>query len=213
MKFCHFLTVLFFVKNCCFGQTNENHDQNFVIRLSPLSIIDVYNGGNLKFGTEIKLFQHTSIAGDFGYYFTNFSGRLNMHGFNVYGELKHYLQHKNDGNIGMYLSLNAFYKEQQFDFIDHLVADESISVRIQTEKFVGYTGINFGYVDIKKRLVLDYFCGLGVRFKQVNSNFTEKDFNDFVDLRDSQAGYFIFTPGTFILPNFSLGIRIGWRIK
>ncbi|MCH2229236.1 MAG: DUF3575 domain-containing protein [Crocinitomicaceae bacterium] len=182
------------------------------VRLAPLSLIDFYNGSCYKIGLEVSLFKSTSITADYGGYFKNFNVWKNYTGYNIDVGLKYYLKHQL--HQGFYISLNYFYKNQGFDYKDSIKeASSAYYTEYRTQKYVTCVNINIGMLNLyNKRFILDFFGGIGIRYKNVSSSISIDDLKNGIEYNDSQSLYFIVTPGEFIYPNINLGLRIGVKI-
>lgn len=194
------------------GQTDSEINNRFNIRIAPLSLIDFYNGSSYKLGFEAQPIKRFSITGDFGGYFKQFNARKNYTGFNIDLGIRYYLN-RNKLNQGNYLSINYFYKDQGFDYHDSIQANPVYYSEYRTQKYVTCVNINYGWLKIyKNRLVIDFFAGIGIRYKKVNTTLALQELEKGQEYSDSQSLYFLVTPGKFIYPNINLGMRIGLRI-
>ena len=198
----------------CFNvkaQSDSIFSNKYSVRLAPLSLIDFYNGSCYKVGLEIPLFNNTSITADYGGYFKNFNVWKNYTGYNIDFGLKYYL--KNQLYKGLYVSLNYFYKNQGFDYKDSIQASTTYYTEYRTQKHVTCVNLNIGIVKLySKRFILDFFGGIGIRYKNVNSSLPIDVLRNGIEYSDSQSLYFLVTPGDFVYPNINIGLRIGYRI-
>lgn len=196
----------------CNAQKTSTVVNNFSIRLSPLSLIDFYNGSSYKLGFEKKLFYATSIYGDFGGYFKNFNGFENFTGYNLDLGLRYYIS-KKEINQGSYISINYFHKNQGFDYIDTALFKQTSETEYRIQKKINCVNLNFGYVHVfKNRLVLDVIGGLGVRYRNATSSLPIQYFDQIIESTDSQSLYFILKPGNSIWMNFNVRFKIAYRI-
>lgn len=150
---------------------------------------------------------------EYGGYFPNFNGLRNLEGSLYNGEWRHYLLSKSVRNNGVYLAADVFYKEQRFEYQDAFVDIPDEKVTIYTEKYVACFNINLGMCAIsEKRLLLDFFVGLGIRNKVIHCSYAIDDLEKMREFRDSQSLHLLMAPGKFTYPNLNLGFRLGYRI-
>lgn len=208
-----FLLIIFSVLCIkCNAQQTSTVVNNFNIRLSPLSLIDFYNGSSYKLGFEAKLFYATSIYADFGGYFKTFNGYENFTGYNLDLGLKYYIKNK-DINQGSYISINYFHKNQGFDYTDTALFKQAPEPAYRIQKNINCVNLNFGYLHaFDNRLVLDVLGGLGIRYRNATSSLPIEYYDQIIKLTDSQSLYFVLKPGNSIWMNFNVRFKIAYRI-
>lgn len=206
------LIILLFLSSLIHGQSDSTVNNRLNVRIAPISLIDFYNGSCYKIGFEVQPLPRFSITSDFGGYFRNFNVWKNFSGFNIDIGLRYYLN-RYSVKQRHYLSLNYFYKDQGFNYHDSILTIPAYYQDYRTQKYVTCVNVNFGWLKIyKKRIVLDLFAGLGIRYKKVNSTIDIQEIKKGKEYGDSQSLYFLVTPGRFLYPNINMGMRIGLRI-
>lgn len=196
-------------------------DCKFSIKTSPLSLINLYDGPCCKLGTEIKLYKNVSASIEYGGYIpighTAWWWKENTVGFQIKPEIKLYLN-KKGLTSGKYISVEYFYKKQNFDFWATIKHDTTSSLNnYHIWKEVSCFNIKYGALLIgqKSRFFLEYFAGLGVWFATGKDNLTDHDRSN-IKGGEGQGGIaadVIRTVGQYTLPNLTAGLKIGWRIR
>ncbi len=181
------------------------------LQISPLALIDFYNGSSYKLGTTIRLTKSFFFSADFGGYFRNFNVYRNYKGFNSDFRIRYQFPDSYSG-----ISINYFYKQQSFDYPDHLTDPDNTPIIVHTKKYVNC--INFNYEHwipflSNERAYLTIIVGAGVRFRNVHSSLTNKhQFDQLKEGGDSQSLYFVLIPGQNTWLNFNAGLRLGFYL-
>jgi hypothetical protein len=200
--------LLLFLPFSLFAQSQGEKLHRLSLSADPLSLIDVFSGPSYRLGLETRLCPQLSLYLEGGGYIRVPGLYKNVAGYTLKAELKSYV---NNNDLGSYLSLAYFYKRQTYTVNDFLKPTNT-PLYYTTDKKVHALTIKYGYVDnIKKRLIVDYFCGLGVRYKDVDCiGITLYEIAHRRGTSESEFGYFRDLYGISVLPNLDIGIRIGW---
>ena len=200
------------------GGGNYNYGINkLCVTVSPLALMDLWTGPSYRGGAEFKVYKNFSIAFEGGKYFPNaLELFINNQGFTINTELKYYIERKNT-NTGAYVSLEYFYKEQNYNFYDSfygkhlspLIDGPTYFKTFNVSKYVTALTAKIGGMAVSKyNFVFDGYIGLGIRFKNAISSLDKDD----KPKDDSESLSVINWFGKLILPNFELGVKIGYKI-
>ncbi|PCI97026.1 MAG: hypothetical protein COB15_08660 [Flavobacteriales bacterium] len=208
---------LFFSKFIWASEAADTINNELSICVEPLSILPMYSGTSVRGGIEYKLKENWSMYNELGYYinyFKEISYPKNVKGYTTKIELKNY---RGDGirNSGRYFSLELFLKHQNYLATDSIgIGKIKYGQVYSVSKNVGALTFKFGRLKVYKfGLVIDSYIGVGIRLKKTNNGLTETENENMISSADYGPNKFTNRAGNFIYPNFSLGFRIGYRIK
>jgi hypothetical protein len=194
-------------------------DNRFSILTLPQSLVDVYGGPSYRIGMEFKIYRNLSTYLEGGKYFSYFpSGPESaLRGSIILPEIKYYLNWEGF-TTGRYLALQYAYKDQTTNLSDTVTVKQPGG----TTRVLKYydlnaiiQSINLQYGDLvirRKRLVIDYFAGVGVDFRNAHSTLPGTEQNSIIHRGDYSLTEVRFQTGQLIYPNVTFGIRIGYRI-
>lgn len=179
------------------------------IQFSPLALLDFNNGSSYRLGTQIRVSRRLALSADFGGYFRNFSFLKNNKGFYSYFAVKYALPEN-----GSWLSISYSYKQQAFDYHDFYLQDPNTPITVHVQKYVNSISVNYErrIGQLFKDGSIDFFAGLGVRFRNVQSFQTKHQFDELKNGGDSQTLYLVLIPGNKAWLNLNFGLRIGFGI-
>jgi hypothetical protein len=223
--------ILFFVLTCIGlptmaqqkNKTDSLQNHRLSIEISPLSLLNGYEQ-SYRIGLEVNLYKNLSVYIEGSGYFlinNNFfdlDGRLsNVKGDIIKCELKYYLNQYSEFKRN-YLSVQGFYKKQSFDWQDSIHLTPAYLTTFRDFKNVYAFDIKYGQViTYKKRFIVDWYIGIGVRFKNVTSTLTSTqqaalEYDDDNEYDSDLLGDIVNPTGKSIVPDIDLGIRIGYLI-
>lgn len=190
-----------------------------ILKITPLKVIDLSNpsielGYERRTGDKLSTQLTASYLLPKVYWDTN---HLNIKGFQLAIEEKYYLQ--NSAPFGPYVGLEFSFLKNSFRDIAHFkIKDiapppndydfysDSIGVKKQTYSF----NLKLGYQFIIKKISLDIYAGLGIRYKDVRHT-------DRINPNDEmyQAGHpnindYYIMEGKYWTASVPLNLRIGW---
>lgn len=219
MKTTILLILLVLTKIIC-GQDSLT-DCKFSIKTAPLSLINLYDGPCYKIGAEIKLYKNVSTYIEYGGYIpvghTGWWWKENAAGFQIRPEIKLYLNEKGLTS-GNYISVEYFYKKQNFDFWATIKYDTTKTLtNYHIWKEVSCFNIKYGELLIgqKSRFFIEYFAGLGVWFNNGKDNLTDTDRKN-IQIGEGQGGIaagLIRSTEQQTWLNITAGLKLGFRIK
>ncbi|TGD59482.1 DUF3575 domain-containing protein [Flavobacterium humi] len=199
-----------------FSQSNEGIDNDFCIKTNPLSLIDVYGSYSYRIGLETKIYKNFAFSAEVGNYFNygkNDGIRKNSKGYIIKPEVKWYLN-KNGKTNGDFVSLEYTYKDILFDWKDSIPAinnpNRVMDYRIQ--KKINCLTVKIGNLKAySNNLIFEWFVGIGLRISKGKDSLTDEERNsikafDESEIANAQKNV------NYILPNLSLGIKIGYRL-
>ena len=204
------LVFCLLISNCCFAQ-KENF---FCLKVSPLSFITPYTGPSLRIGTEFKLKNTYSFCAEFGTFV------LGSKGYLFKPELRYYLPSETKLS-GEYFGVELFFKNQSYvadytqydgDTVNHPGVKQNGIFNVQ--KNVECFTLKYGEQTITKfGLLIDMYCGLGIRLQQNRNSLTASANNALVSSSDYGPNLMTDKAGNRVYPNLVAGIRIGFAFN
>jgi hypothetical protein len=189
---------------------------NFIVNFSPLALADVFDGASLRVGVEVRLHRNIALALEGGYYLTYLKAtKINPHGYLFRPSIKRYLNGQNCS--GKYIALEYQYKNQEYDFRDSIVVNTShFEKQYAMTRKVHSLVFKYGNLkNIRKHLVLEWYCGVGIRYIRSYSDLTPEEEGGILTGEEGDCPIqedFIRLTGTRIFPDFHAGIKIGYKI-
>lgn len=182
--------------------------------VSPLAFIDPYSGASVRLGTEARIAGKWSGYGEGGWYFPRFSVYEQTKGGSLRLEAKRYFTWEERGNRGQrrmnaYLALGYFFKTQDF-YTQDTIASGPILYPI-SKKAHALT-FKIGALHETRRLVLDSYIGLGVRYKHTDVGLSPAEQEERQLFNEVQALFFTFAETQSYWPNLEAGVRLGIRL-
>gem|GEM_PF-1507342 len=199
----------------------SSSDNRILVKTTPLSLVNFFDGPSYKISLEFKLIRNTSLEigwGNFLSYSTE--NGSNGKGFILNPELKYYLNHSHQAT-GRYLAIDYNYKDQKYGWSDTVVSKQGALIQkdykdYTIHKFLTTANLKYGILRVyKNTLVLDYFFGVGIKFKSTSSGLSAEETNSIVHPGDYGGGYVPIKneTGTFVYPNVMAGLKLGFRLK
>jgi opacity protein-like surface antigen len=182
---------------------------NVSIQLSPLAFLDFNNGSAYRLGTQVLLTNKWAASADFGGYFRNFDYLKNNRGFYSYFAVKYRFLN----NAHSWLSLSYSYKQQSFEYHDTYLQAPDVPIVVPVQKYVNCISLNFEHdVSLFRKGYINFYAGLGVRFRNVHSFETKHQFDELKEGGDSQTLYLVLVPGKAAWLNLNFGMRVGFYL-
>ncbi len=212
-----------FAQNPIIIRKDTLSDNKLCVEISPLGFFDA--PPSYQLGSEIKLKNNLSLYVEGGGYFNvnevtlNDGGRLSdAKGYIIKCELKYYLNKTHTSN-GYYLSLEGFYKKQSFNWQDSIHLTPAYLTTFPDFVSVYCFNAKFGQLIVyKHRIIIDWYVGLGIRFKNITSTLTQQQMsglkynNNDNPYNTTEVYWSTYPGGKEIFPNLDLGFKIGYRI-
>lgn len=205
-----------------------------VIKLSPLSAIDVVSFPTIQGGIEFGLSKKISWHNEFGIKYAKGDGEktdtsfIHSKGAKAKTELRYYFRRGIDGQTtkpleGFYLAANGFYIFDQHNAeARYFLQKDSTTMHVDNftvKKTIWGANFLLGVQQpIGKNFLIDAYAGVGARYRNITS--THKEYNNKTD-ELSQAIDVTITGfkykaesdgGKSLLPNLSFGIRLCLRL-
>lgn len=209
----------------------HSQQQNVLIKLCPVALIDEVSFPTIQAGIEFKISKKLSWYNEFGikyrksYYEKSDTNFVTSNGFKAKTEIRYYLKNNNETNLeGKYFAVNAFLTKDTHNTEIGYFYNGNTSL-LKTDAFgVKKTvfGLNFiyGYQELlTKKISVDIYTGLGIRFRNINT--VNKEFNQNRDSFDGPIDINIgairqeidANAGFNVRPNFTFGFRVCYKLK
>jgi hypothetical protein len=214
-----FIVPFLFASQFCLAQIDTTViDNKICIKTNPLAFIDVYGGCSYRLGAEFKVINNAAFSFELGKYYGLSPKLVKIHtnGFIIRPEIKCYLN-KYKLSTGPYISLDVFYKKINFDYTDSIRLPSTPTFEKQYSIWKDIYGINGKYgilVVHKKKLVVEWYFGGGVRFIKGHNSLSSEE-NKHV-LTGEGHGDLIGDGQRLIKgvwPNLIIGFKIGYSVK
>lgn len=213
MRHLFLLLLLIPVSSYLLGQNTAQPSTQFFIKTAPLSFVDIFGNTAALVSIEAKMQNDISISIDAGILYHSLAyGLQNNRGWRTGIELRHYLKNK----ANHYIGTSYTFKSQQYDFEETINIHGLSSYKKDNAYSKKVSTINLLYgiqsIHSNKRFFINYFGGLGLRFKNTSTmglTSTEIDNRDF---GDSQVLSSMNETGINIRPNVILGFKLGWQL-
>ena len=206
------------------GECQYNENKIFQLHIAPLNVFTPYTGV-VQAGFQKRFNQRFALAVDYGFKFRNLSiyskndGRLNYTYYTVKGEVKYFiaLNKKNKSDFANpYFSLQGFYLHQQYDRENGWLYTNNKSYhydRSTISRNAVVASLLIGDERVKKRMLLDYYIGLGIRKIRVDHHkttgaveaqrsFPVEYFGRRIGIDEQE--------GTFYRPHLAWGFKLGY---
>lgn len=216
----HFKKILFFIILVSFkltAQYSNDTNNRLNITISPLSLINGYEGFPLRMGIEYNLNHKIMISldGETPVFNTNQSVKMNPKGFVIKPSLN--FKAYDSGSESGYLGIEYMYKNQDYRFRDSININE-----IKFDKFykmnrkVHTVSVKAIFrEEISNHFYYDVDFGLGIRLINSTSNLSAEEQNgvyggEFEGVTQSED--LIRRVGKLVYPNLLFNIKVGYRI-
>ena len=213
------LTLNVSAQRGAYDYRTRNYDQydtteRIAIGISPLALLDTYNGSSYKGGISIKPIKSLRITADLGTYSPQLIRKLSfwdyLKGYNFRTSVGYYFFMMGDLSLG----LDYQYKKQNFNYTDTVPNQPSFAAHV--DKFVHVFNIYGSYdIDLAVNLYLEIRLNLGIRYREITNDQSDQ-LDDSVIWYDSYSGRI--TQGKNFIPNINLAVRLnyvlwGWIIS
>jgi Protein of unknown function (DUF3575) len=209
----YFLLSFLFIYFISFSQKPNDIDNNFSLKINPLALIDAYGSSSYRLGFESKLYHNITFSAEYGRYFgiKGLEIRENSKGYIFKPEIKWYLN-KNNLATGNFVSLEYFYKDIAFDWKDTIPTvnnpEEVKDYRI-SKNIYGFT-VKAGVLKVyPSHFIFEWYFGLGVRVSNGYNSLTMDERNSIVANDENEIDR-AQKDTNYVLPNFSLGFKLGY---
>lgn len=220
------LTTILFValSQLLVSQTSMEEPNRFSLKLTPLALIDIFGGNSYRIGSEFKLKNNIAASLEYGKYFSYSAKgffeplKIGTRGNIIRAEVKYY-RNKDKLCSGNFFSLEYMYKNISFDYKDSInIASKPIHEKQYTVyKEISCLTFKLGNLTVyDNNLLFEWYAGIGLRFYTCGHNtLTEEERNGLLTgeghgdlVGDSQR-----VNAVKLLPNLSVGIKVGYMFK
>jgi len=198
-----------------FGQSDvEPH--KLLLTVSPAHLIEFYHGTSANIGAEVALNNSFSFYGEVGKYLPNsiLANNYYQKGTTLLGELKYYFwTSKSDSKH--YVSLQYMHGSQSYTRADPIgpVNEETSFSVYDVDKEFQDLSVRYGILFVNsKRLVLNPYIGIGLRYQQVSTSITNEEMANLNFYSNWSPHQWIHQNGNRFYAKAHLGIRIGIKL-
>jgi len=205
------ILVLVSINLTALGQTDNIANPKLLIKISPLSLIDIFGNTSCNISLESKKINNISVSTDVGIlYYSIGYGLKNNRGWRGGLEIRKYFKKSNEE----YVAINYSYKNQEYEFCDSIIFKglPKYSKVSTYSKEVHLLNILYGVQAIpsNKKFFVNGYIGIGIRYKNTRSIGLTNEELDHRDYGDSQIIPIINWTGKHLVPNIVLGFKIGY---
>lgn len=212
--------ILFFLllTSFSFSQNNSLKNEKLSFTISPLSLIDIFDGSSLRLGIEKQISSNFSSHIESGFYL----GNLNVYKRNPKGYLYklglNYTIKKNvDEKTATYLGVEYQYKDQDYEYVDSFaVKTVRFEKQYKMNRKMNCFSLKIGSKPLLlEKMYVDMFVGLGIRFMNSTNNLTQEEKDGLLNGEENgstQADSFLNPIGKYGTINFIFGFKFGYRI-
>lgn len=210
---CFSTTVCYSQSDSISTKTDSSFYFPIVLKTTPLTLIDIVNGGSAVIIAESFPAKQISVSMELGaYYRFGGYGMRHLHGWRSGMELRYYFNENPDYDY--FFGLRYFYKKIGFEITDSIKIDLTQGAYARTynvTKDVNVIDFVFGtrnFTPLKKNITEFYF-GLGVRFKNTSCSQLSSLEADHRQYGDSFIFPILMENGSYTHLDFLFGIKIG----
>lgn len=226
MGYLKYRTILLFLALASIlnAQTPIEEPNRFSLKLTPLALIDIYGGNSARIGSEFKLKNNIAASLEYGTYFSYRAKgffepvKIGTRGTILRAELKFY-RNKNKLCTGDFFSIGYLYKNISFDYVDSINTASKATYEKQYTIYKEISCLTFKLGNLtvyENNLLFEWYAGVGLRFYTCgHTTLTEEERNGLLTgeghgdlVGDSQR-----VNAVKLLPNLSLGIKVGYMFK
>jgi len=220
--------VLFFL-SVLLSSSGYAQGRDVILKFSPLAMADLLSFPAIQAGAEVRLSERLSWYNELGIKYSNGvinttdSSFIPSNGFRLKSEVRYYFHREGKRHFsapGYYFAANAFFVQDHYNtqvdyYTNTSVVTDAFGVEKRTFGMNLLAGRQFAFY---KRFMLDVYCGFGFRFRNIKT--IGESFNSItdtlvspIDLTFPSAKASIdANPGNSILPNFTMGLRLCFKL-
>jgi len=208
--------LLIFLRTAVFAwEPDSTANPRLMVKIPVLSYIDIFGGLSYRLGAEMKIYENISGSLELGKYFSFQSE--NRRGGIIRAEVKGY--RNEEKCTGNYFSIEYLYKNTTFNFVDSFASPSKLRYEkeYKIHKEISCLTLKWGELEIyKKRLVFEWYAGIGLRYYSNAYNNLSADENENMLTGEGHGdivGGGIRLVGRHLTPNLNAGIKLGYLIR
>lgn len=219
-------TILFLaLSQLLVAQTGGQETRNrFSLKLTPLALIDIYGGNSYRIGSEFRLKNNIAASLEYGKYFSYSAKgffepvKIGTRGNIIRAEVKYY-RNKDKLCSGDFFSIEYLYKNTSFNFRDSISSGSKPTYEKQYTIYKEISCLTFKLGNLTvfdNHLLFEWYAGLGLRFYTCGHNTLTEEENKSVLTGEGHGdlvGDAMRVNAVKLLPNLSLGIKVGYQFK
>jgi hypothetical protein len=229
---CLLIALLLLVSGQSIAKTDtSNHANKLAIYIPPTAWLDPWDGSSTRTGLEYSLSKKIAICFEGGVYFPDQPAwiepiKSDVNGYIIRLMAKQYIQHKRFyttrkkykwAHVNCYVAAEVMFKHQTFNLNDSILINNAPPFnKVYTiNRYAAGVNVMYGEaITYKWGLIVDYYGGVGFRFKHSTSSLppalengilTGENHGDLIG--DAERAI-----GNNYLPVLFAGIKIGYRL-
>ncbi len=178
------------------------------VSFSPLSLISSFDGSGYRAGLQVKLFKNIFIGFDGKNYYKNDGPMHDMKGHNIKARLVKEFRKMPNMAFGIEYCLKVF----EYSYEDSITINGGYKTIALVNKNIQSLNITYSYYQpLWRRFFLDFHISLGAVERKIKNSLTSEEELEAEYYWDSLTWAFLNNSTNKIIPNLSLGIRLGFK--
>lgn len=206
------------------AQDSISERNRFSLKVTPLALLDIYGGNSCRIGAEFKLRNNIAASLEYGTYFSYSAKgfftpvKIGTRGNIIRAEVKYY-RNKDKLCTGDFLSIEYMYKNITFDYIDSISIASKPTYEKQYTIYKEISCLTFKVGNLtvfNNNMLFEWYAGLGLRFYTCGHNTLTEEENKGILTSEGHGdlvGDAQRVNAFKVLPNISLGIKLGYMFK
>jgi hypothetical protein len=189
-------------------------DPHLIVKIPVTSCLDLFGGLAYRAAAEFRLSEDFAVSLEVGKYYSYPGSLSSIKGGLGKLELKYYLE--GDAPWGDYISAEYMYKNTTFNFTDSFAIPHKprFEKEYTIHKEISCLTFKYGNLSVyKKRWIVEWYFGLGLRYYSKAYNNLSDDENEYMltgeGHGDLVADGIRFTGPPKVLPNLVAGVKLG----
>ncbi len=200
------------------AQQTDSHDftdtissGGISVNISPLCMLDAYNGSAYRLGLQIKPLKFISLGADAGSYFDFLSEKVsvfyNMKGYHVRFRMAYYPKNIQNFSFG----LEYQFKQQSFSYFDSTLTEPAFEAFVN-KKVYGYALFAAYDYHFSNRFYVDFQFGTGFRYREIFNTRSDVVGNTSLAWPWDSMNTGRVKNGHNYIPNFTLAARFSYSV-
>jgi len=181
------------------------------VNVSPLCLLDLYNGSTYRFGVQFRPMKRLSVGGDGGGYIESISKSLtpffNISGYHYRIRLSYFPKNLSNFSFG----LEYQYKQQKFSYLDSTETESEFKADVSKKVYCYNLFASYDH-NFTDRFFIDFQLGLGLRYRDIYNTRSDVVGSTSIVFPWDSMNTGRVTTGQNLLPNITLAVRVGYSL-